>query len=247
MSSVLTRLACAVSDLRVEPALPNWATVHVWDREEAIEIAQRDASSSWAGYLRYVDTAGKESQRRIVCKAIEGYGRAETITAYCCERRSSRRFRIDRIQELICLSTGEVLDPLDHFEQLRMRGALKVIDKSLCDLGRILVFMARCDGSVHPMEADAIEHGLTTYVLRHGGDDRVLETALRNSGKIAPDGDDLVASLERIRLHPEAKAVARLVLDCMGRVAIADGCLHSEEIEWTRLAEDYLKQVALPR
>jgi hypothetical protein len=83
------------------------------------------------------------------------------------------------------------------------------------------------------------------HVLRFGGDDRVLETALKNVGKIGPDGEDLVAALSRISRHPEAKSVARLVLDCMGKVSMADGHLHKEEMEWTDLSAAYLNKIAV--
>ena len=244
MSELLTNLAGAVAGLAVEPPKPAWATANIPGAEEAIIVSQRDASSSWAGFMRYVDTHGEVSERRIVCRAVEGYGQAETIAAYCCERKASRRFRIDRIEELICLQTGEVIDPLPHFEQMRLHGALKVIDKSMSDFGRILVFMSQCDGSIHPLEIDAVHEGMERYVLRFGGDDAVLGAALKNIGKIAPDGDDLVAALGRISRHPEARQVSRLILNCMDKVTIADGTLHVDELEWTALAREYLEQSA---
>lgn len=243
MVGLLSDLARAVENIAVEPPKPDWAVANIPGAEEAITVSQRDASSAWAGFMRYADTNGVLSERRIVCRSIEGYGAAETISAYCCERKASRRFRIDRIQELVCLETGEVIDPVPHFELMRLHGALKVVDKSLSDLGRILVFMARCDGSVHPLEAAAVEEGMARYVLRFGGDDRVLETALKNVGKIAPDGEDLVAALSRISRHPEAQSVARLVLDCMGKVSMADGKLHPDELEWTDIATQYLSNI----
>ena len=240
MSEALGQLALAVKGIAVEPPKPIWAVSNIPGAEEAVAEAKRDATSSWAGFIRYVDSAGALSERRIVCRQVAGYGRAETIRAVCCEKRSVRDFRIDRIQELICLETGEVLDPMSHFEQLRLHGALQVLDKSLSDLGRILVFMARCDGSLHPLELEAVEEGLGRYVLRFGGDDRTVEAALKNSAKIAPDGEDLVTSLERIGRHPEARQVSRLILDCMGKITMADGFLHPDEVEWSDVVQRYL-------
>lgn len=243
--SFLERLADVVRGKAVPVPMPDWARITLAEEvEEIIEAKARDQSSSWAGYIRYVDTKGDVSERRIVCRAIEGYGRAETVQGWCCERRAPRRFRIDRMQELVCLETGEVLDPLGHFEQLRMFGALKVTDKSMADFGRVLAFMARCDGEVHPMESQSIETALERYVVRFGGDDRMLETAVTNVRKITPDGDDFIASLGRLEQHPDARQLGRLLLDCVAKVTDADGRLHAREIEWIEVVQETLKAMA---
>lgn len=244
MSSFLSRLSDAVAGKSVPVPLPVWCRPSVPDIEEVVEVKARDASSSWAGFVRYTDAGGIVTERRIVCRSISGYGCAETVTAWCCERKANRTFRIDRIAELVCLETGEVIEPTEHFEQLRLHGALKVSDKSLNDLGRVLVFMSRCDGSLHPLEADAIEELLERYLLRFGGDDRMLSSAMANIGKITPDGDDFVASLGRFEKHPQARQLSRLVLDGIGKVSYADGKLHGQEIEWSDLAGEYLRGLA---
>lgn len=243
--SFLERLSDAVRGKAVPVPMPDWARITLTEEvDEIIEAKARDQSSSWAGYIRYVDTKGDLSERRIVCRSIEGYGRAETVLGWCCERRAPRRFRVDRMQELVCLETGEVLDPFGHFEQLRLFGALKVTDKSLADFGRVLAFMARCDGEVHPLESESIGGALERYVVRFGGDDRMLETAVTGLHQIAPDGDDFTASLGRLEQHPEARQLGRLLLDCVGKVIDADGRLHSREIEWVEVVEETLQAMA---
>lgn len=241
----LERLAQAVDGKTVPVAMPDWARITLaTDVEEIITEKARDHSSSWAGYVRYIDSKGDLSERRVVCRAIEGYGRAETVLGWCCERKAPRRFRVDRMQELVCLETGEVLDPISHFEQLRLFGALKVQDKALADFGRVLAFMARCDGEMHPLEAASIDGALERYVVRFGGDDRMLEDATRNIRKIAPDGDDFVGSLGRLQRHPDARQIGRLMLDCVGQVTDADGVLQRQEIEWIDVVRDALKVMA---
>ncbi len=226
--SFLVRLAEAVRGKSVPVPMPEWAKITIpAEVEEIIEAKARDASSSWAGYVRYVDAKGDLSERRIVCRAISGYGRAETVSGWCCERRAPRAFRIDRMQELVCLETGEVLEPYPHFEQMRLMGALKVTDKALSDFGRVLAFMARCDGEVHPLEAESVETGLERYVIRFGGDDKTLETAARN-----------------IEQHPDARQIGRLMLDCVSNVTNADGKIHPREIEWIELVQVALKSMA---
>lgn len=225
--------------------MPEWCKPKLPDLEEMIEVRARDASSSWAGYIRYQDAKGEASARRIICRRIEGYGKAETIAAYCCERKAPRQFRIDRIEELVCLDTGEVLDPMQHFEALRLHGALTVVDKSLNDFARSLVFMARCDGHVHPLEVESVERAIERYIVRFGGDDRMYEQAVRNAGRIAPDGEDLVTSLKRLGQHPQARELGRLMLSSVAEVTAADGELHADEIEWAGLVQDVLKGMAV--
>lgn len=244
--SFLLRLAESVRGKSVPVRMPDWATITLpAEVDQIIEAQARDASSSWAGYMRYIDAKGQLSARRIVCRAIAGYGRAETVSGWCCERRAPRTFKIENMQELVCLETGEVLEPFPHFEQMRLMGALKVNDKALSDFGRVLAFMARCDGDLHPMEAESIETGLERYVMRFGGDDRTLETAAVNIRKIAPDADDFVSSLGRLESHPDARQIGRLMLDCVSNVANADGRLHPREIEWVELVQETLKAMAV--
>ena len=212
--------------------------------EEIVTLRERDASSSWAGFIRYTDAKGITSARRIICRRIEGYGAAEAIGAYCCERNAPRLFKLDRISELVCIDTGEVLDPVHHFDQLRLHGALTIVDKSLNDFARAMVFMARCDGSVHPLETESVDHAIERYIVRFGGDDRMFEQAQRNAGRIAPDGEDFVASLARLGRHPEARQLGRLMSDCLTNITLADGNLHADEIEWSTLAGEALHQMA---
>lgn len=240
---VIDQLAQAVQGKAVSPPQPAWFKATVSEKEEAIALAGRDRSSSFAAYIGYTAESGKRSERRIVCRKVEGYGKAETIGAWCCETRAHKRFRIDRISDLICLETGEVLDPLGHFEMLRLQGAIGVNDKALTDVCRILVFMAKCDGEVHPMEAEAIATGVERYVLRFGGDDRVVSAALKNSARLAPDHEDFVDSLIGIEKHPHARSLASLLIEQIGEVAVADGNLHANELEWSALASLSLKSM----
>jgi len=243
--SYIEKIAIAVKDMAVPVALPDWCKLLVPDEETDEPVLKRDRSSSWTGFIQYTNEKGERSARRIVCRRVEGYGRAETIGAWCCEKRAHKRFRIDRISELVCLDTGEILEPMEHFESLRLRGAINVVDKSLLDLGRILVFMAKCDGEFHPLEQGAIFDTMERYVLRFGGDEHMLHHALKNTGRIAPDGEDFINSLERLQRHPEAPKLARLILQGVSEVNVADGVYHAAEIEWSELVSQALKEMAV--
>lgn len=82
-------------------------------------------------------------------------------------------------------------------------------------------------------------------MLRFGGDEAMLEHALKNTGRIAPDGEDFVQSLERLQRHPEAPKLARLMLQGVADVNIADGVFHPAELEWSGLVSEALKEMAV--
>lgn len=244
MSILLEKLAAATAGKAVPVPLPEWCKPKVDEIDEFITMRDRDVSSGWAGFIHYTDARGNQTARRIISRRIEGYGKAETIVAYCCERKMVRRFRVDQINELICLETGEFLEAIPHFEQLRMYGAMTMVDKSLNDFASALVFMAKCDGSVHPLEAESINDAIGTYLRRFGGDDKMFIQAQRNAGRIAPDGLDFVNAIERIERHAHSREMAGLMLDSLSTVARADGVLHAEEVEWIGLMEQALQEMA---
>lgn len=237
----IERVAKAVAGKSVPVPMPEWCKPKSAEIEELIELRGRGKSSGWAGFMHYTDASGDTSSRRIVCRSISGNGRPETVTAYCCERKAHRTFRIDRIDELICIETGEVLDPATHFAELWSKGALKVADKTLTDFSRVLVFMARCDGEFHPLELKEVEAALWRYGAEFGLDDKTIKTAVRGVGKIAPDSEDFVDSLKRISHHRNARLLSRLLLDSVDRVAAADGRIDRQEAEWATVVGDALK------
>lgn len=56
----------------------------------------------------YVDASGEASCRRITIRGLFENKGATYLDAYCHEREAARTFRIDRIEEIIDLATGEV-------------------------------------------------------------------------------------------------------------------------------------------
>lgn len=243
----LADLLAAIGSKAVPAAAPDWAVAVIPTEDEASDLAVRDESSGWSGFIRYTNAKGEYSERRIICRAIEGYGRAETVSAWCCEKRAPKRFRIDRIAELVDLQTGELLDPAQHFEQLRLFGVMRIEDRALSDFALALVFMARCDGNFHPLEAESVDQAIERYVVRFGGDDRLVERVQKNAATIAPDGEDFVNALRRLGQHPERKQLIRLLLQSIGDVNAADGLFHCEEVEWSRLVEDALQEMVVSR
>lgn len=192
----------------------------------------RDDSSSWACRIFYRDSKGVEGERDITCMKLDGYGAATHIQAYCHRRERPRTFKVGNIIELLDLSTGEMVDPIGHFEMLAASGALPFEDKGFTAFTQIALFMAKCDGSYHPMEVEALEAAIVAYVMRFGGDDAMIEQAMQRSPAIAPDGRDVLLAVKRLRSSPIGKQASRLILDHSSTIMDADGQHHSKEVAW---------------
>ncbi|PKQ00194.1 MAG: hypothetical protein CVT74_05060 [Alphaproteobacteria bacterium HGW-Alphaproteobacteria-13] len=243
-------LAHMVTGLSVQPPLPpNRGADVAADRGDVVTGAfVRDFSSGFGAFIRYVDAEGQETARRISCKRIEGDGGPELVKAFCFERRQLRSFRIARIVEMICPETGEILDPAETFRTIWTDGPIGCSDRTLTRLCQMMIFMARCDGDVHPLEEEAIDDLLCRYALRFDLNDHHLELARANAAKgQAPDDRDFIAGLEAIAGHPRAAQLARLVAEGLSSVAAADGVQHEREFHWGLEAQGILKALAKSR
>ena len=197
-----------------------------------VNTAFRDHASSWSCQIVYVDSKGAGSERQITCSKLDGYGAVTHIQAYCHSREQPRTFKIENIRELVDLSTGELVDPVDHFRMLATTGALPFTDKGFTAFAQIALFMAKCDGDFHPMEIDALEAALTAYVMRFDGDERMIEQTMQRSPAVAPDGRDVLLAVKRLRSSPIGKQASRLILDHSSAIMDADGEHHSSEVAW---------------
>lgn len=59
--------------------------------------------------LTYTDAYGDVSERVIRLNGLSGSGETQYLEAYCNKARGHRTFRIDRIQSLVDMSTGEIM------------------------------------------------------------------------------------------------------------------------------------------
>jgi len=223
------------------PTLTIRAEVIGPDDAPASRIRSRDHSSSWSCRILYVDSKGKEKERDITCRRLDGYGHATHIHAYCHAREAPRMFKIENIREVMDLATGEMVEAKRHFEMLAATGALPFEDKGFADFTKITLFMAKCDGDYHPLEADALEAAITAYVIRFGGNDDMIEAAMRRTPAIAPDGRDVAIGLKRLKSSPIGTRVSRLILDHCGLIMDADGRHDQRETAWALELQEALK------
>ncbi|MGB3721295.1 MAG: hypothetical protein WA979_00570 [Pacificimonas sp.] len=233
--------------LKVTPPVPSGHSPKIPANEliETISDYSLDDASGWATYIIYKNAKGEISERRISCRKLSGYGNPELVGAICHETSSYRTFRIDRIIDLIDLRTGEVGDPHAHFLSLWTNGVFKTEDKTLSELAKLLVFLARCDGDFHPLEDAAIEDAIARYCIRFGGNDNVIETVMTDCRALAPCEDTFRRSILKLSENQKCDKLARLVLDSMNHVMDADGQQNSDEFEWALRATHELKRIAM--
>lgn len=235
----------AMQGRRVERSAPANIAIDVKnDDAEEVGAQAPDTGAGFAFIVAYVNAKGEHSHRRLSVKRIEGYGRADRLCAYCFETRMIKSFRIDRIVEIASIDTGELHDPISFFEELRMNGGMPMKDGAMFDLLTALVFIAECDENYHPLEHDAVEDALTSYVLRHGGDEASVAKAMNIARKIAPDCDDFYAALNRLVAHPDGKSIFRLIERSIGSVVEADGVVCPQEFEWALVVKSAIAELA---
>ncbi len=228
---------------RVRRSAPTGFSPQIEDDDSLPALAPSEDYSGWCFFVLYTNAKGIPSKRRLTLKAIEGYGDAQIIKAFCHEREQLRAFRIDRIKELVSLSTGELLSPASYFEECRSFGRITTGDKALFDFLKVLVFLAECDDDFHPLELEAIEGALTSYILRFGGSEAAIPKLMQMIDSLAPDGADFIASIARLAKHPEAGSVRRLLESAMASVVNSDGLITSDEHEWLLAAVEAVREL----
>lgn len=246
LADLKVKLGSSLRGVRVTPAVPAGRKPRLSELDDLLPLSHgRDRSSGWGGFAVYLNAKGEVSERRISCRKLSGFGRVEIVHAFCHERQEVRSFRVDRFKELIDIDTGEVLDPIEHFEALRRQGALLMADKALTKLALILVFMARCDGEYHLLEREALNYCFSRYMLRFGGNDADIERLLHRCDTLAPDSGDFIRSLDALARAKAGPQIARLVLEGASSVIDADGYHHEAEVEWGVYVGQYFKLLAM--
>lgn len=236
----------ALATLRVVPVAPKGKKPKLRGVDDLAGGRARTDCSSWSLFVTYEDASGELSERRITCRRIDhGLGGMPIVQAFCHEREAPRAFRVDRMREIVDLSTGEVVDPFNHFELLKRQG-LPVEDKGMATFSKMLVFMSLCDGEAHASEWREIDQSLITYAVRFGGDDSSLEKATTACRGLAPDGKDFTNCLGTLLRSPAEtrRQVARLAIDSCARVIDADGRHTEEELHWGAAIGSTLKKLA---
>jgi hypothetical protein len=193
--------------------------------------------------LRYVDSLGQESTRRILIRAIGGAWQNIRLQAFCYERMAPREFVLSRVKEFINLDTGEIFDDASEFLNSLAPSRISQHPRDLaaqavfsCRKGiNILVFLARVDG-LHPSEHIT----LVNYVLDSPGTsvNADVQEVERHVLSFHPDLETYSRSARGFLFggRDEIRRVARYIR----RLVDADGVLSEAEFhfveEFERLA-----------
>jgi hypothetical protein len=178
--------------------------------------------------IEYCDSAGEISTRCITVRKLDrSSDGCLCLSAHCWERDAFRKFRVDRILSLRRRSDPTPLGNASQFFEQYMHdgvdGYVAALMKTIRPGIRVLLYLARCDGGVHPAEVDVIRE----YVNSHAAtpvDWPVIQKFIDDQH---PDAK-LARSMLKCSLINRAGAIK--LLSAAKKLADADGVLAPEEI-----------------
>lgn len=177
--------------------------------------------------MTYIDSKGRRSERRVTIRSVRNTAAGHTtITGYCHERKAARTFRLDRVEQLVDLATGEVFaEPASVLSGLMdIQGVNEAIHRCRYEL-QVLAYVGRCDGEFDELEQDWIADYIAARNEHLSLDHRELTQAV---ARTYPDTYSFHASLTQLANSMDDPAA---FLRTLRRVVDADGLLHEREHE----------------
>lgn len=243
---------------RLKPAAPEAAVA--WSDDEEDEPLREVEKPSFAAQeisgtvcvIRYVDTKGHETQRRVSCQRLDLADTHLYLVAYCHERQKIRQFRIDRVRSVVDLSTGEIVEPglhfferfgITHIQKSGLTWGLSVRQRADVLAGlNVLAFLAQCDGGWHPAEREAVESFVTAYWMRAElRGEPPIEDIMARCNSLAPDPETFYVSLSRCEGN---KRLASALCHWAAELIAADDVVHKKEDYWGGQMIAYLDRAA---
>lgn len=186
---------------------------------------------SKALFISYVDAKGVKSERRIsVNKLRQANNGNFIVAAYCFEREALRSFRVDRIVEMVDLSTGEVFERQQIKEEL-FSHFIPLVNPTVEDriIGMckdeimILAFLARCDGHYHSTEEEVLVSFVSDKCFEEDFNDVKIRRLIKN---LCPEKKECFAAVDRIsQREKEKRRLAKYAV----RLIEADGIITGQE------------------
>jgi uncharacterized tellurite resistance protein B-like protein len=143
--------------------IPKGKWVSAAGKDEKVIIndnKERQKSLNNAFYIEYKDVNGLPSKRRITVYNILPIGSNDFyLESFCHEKNSDRTFKLSRIEEMIELDSGEVIeDKLSFFYekycQMSENPVLTLLGEKHSE-ALVLIFIARADGVLRRKELEA--------------------------------------------------------------------------------------------
>lgn len=187
--------------------------------DEDLPIPTGDPALPAVIMIRYHSSHGEVSERAVAIHHVWRDAGELYLQGVCQLRHALRTFRVDRIEELTCLATGEVSDrPADwlaHHAFLQIADAADYTPHALrgCrDQLAVLAFVARADGCLDP---DEVEVCCDLVML---STEKQIDRAHvgRYLKRLTPTAVDLEGAVDRLSRHAEKwdalrRAMRRLV------------------------------------
>lgn len=200
--------------------------------------------------IKYSDSSGEESERRLSCRKLMKNGDTLYLQAFCHERDAIRTFRVDRMSEVSCGATGEIFDKPDEFFSRYTAdqsdgsalafGLSFVLAADLRASLNVMAFLARSDGHFADSEASAVADFCTVFANRFGTHRFMREGANAYARKLAPDSETFFLSLNRLKRQDSPSGLARLVVLASSNLISADGEFSAQEIHFGEKVFEYL-------
>jgi predicted DNA-binding transcriptional regulator YafY len=184
--------------------------------------------------IRYVDSRGEESSRRITVRRLATKSDDVLIYAYCHERRAPRCFASSRISEMIDVATGEVIgDPSSHFSLFVAPSDASELPTTetiarIQDAATVLVFLARADGRLDVAETRAIAGRIVALV--GGRHEELIDTVI---ARLYPDSWSALDAFERMIGSSRIEDLID-VLEFLPTLAAIDGVVSDAERAFVR-------------
>ena len=197
--------------------------------------------------ISYCDAKGRVAARRITCRNLVSAKGLTYLDAHCHERNAPRRFRCDRIQEVIDIETGECFACDEFISEFRVEqsasagltwGLPRKDYARFVNALRVLVFMSRCDSEWHPLEIEEIEGFIASYWMRTEREgEPPMAGMLRRIRRMSPMPEEFFMALMAVA---EDRRLAQMVRNALRSVIAADGRIAEEELYWGAKVDTYL-------
>lgn len=196
----------------------------------------------------YQGADGDQTSRRITIKRLYECASKGYIEAHCHERGASRTFRVDRIEEIIDLGTGEV--HTSWMAWLRLNGVTVTVvgrepDPALAVQRSVetawdkvrpgviaLMFAARHDGQVHPDEDAVVAQFIRKRLSTRPPAADIVAACERRANGLFPTGQDLLDAA--FYFSTCSKKQREHLLLALEEIILADGRIKPSETAFVR-------------
>lgn len=189
------------------------------DANESAGIATEPALA----HISYTDVSGNESERLVTIRRIaEGRDNQKMLQAFCHMRSEVRSFRVDRIESLVDVNTGEVFDNASSIEQWLIKRAPTDLAPALNGL-TVLAFIAAADDHTSDEEI-AI---MARFASRAAPGVSIPSDFAQRIARFTPDPEAVKTALAAVSKTGHAAAFAQALQD----IVDSDRHIHPAEVQ----------------